>query len=1136
MLDDGSCLGSVTGENATGEVRAEACIWQPNGARVALQPELASHYQRSLPGWQLTEIHDASPDGLTLTGDGLNPSGVREFWILQLSEALPLHLAQPSVWAWQNGEPGSVTGQELKFPSQLIGTEMSMAIQLGNRGDVPLQITGLTFQGDQAAEFKTSFTVPQTIAVGQGVNLWVTFKPQSVGRKTATFSVQSNDPETPAFQINLIGSGPAPHLTLKHIRNSAAHSLETLALKSILGRSIEARLSLTNEGNAAATGITAEILEASVPGLELLTPIPATLGVRAEAFFNVRYTPVAAGTGTAGLRFQYDHPEAPLLTLPITTEAIAEPWQYSVTREGNITVSNDAALPDFGQVTVGALMDQVLTLTNTDSRVLDRVEVRFEGEHAEDFIYSWNGSLSALDMESGATRRLFVMLRPTASGVRNARLVLDAPGRWPAPHVIHLTGVGVAVGELQFASYPAAEINTTTLNEARFRVLGAASVKYRLCQGNTPVTEWRQVNTEATVYLKGEHQGYGFDYSIDLQAGSTVVRGPLFHRAKVKRHLASLTIIPGTSTPIRCDIDASASRLEYQWLKDGVELTDGGSFDNAREQTLVVHVKDEAEKGSYQCRVTLRSPSGVASAVTEGTTLDLVKLPQVVPFSFRPSRVLERPSITFRATDQEFAPTTFTITGLPPGIKQVSKGSDQITGQILPAAASKGPREYVVTVIATNAVGQGSPFQATWLIEPFDTSVAGTYHAFLERNETQDGGRGLGGSLTVTVTRAGQFSGSLLIAGRARGITGQIVSAPPDDLPSSFPYPLPSGMTTEATPPIGLSKQFFLDKNNPAAVGFGIEGNVLAGVLVDYNGRQSMITGMRRLPAPASLLYNHGKKGVQHFALDILPPATPVYFPLPEGNGFFAFTIEASGIVKWTGRLADSTVFTGSSGLSMFVDGDEVGWSAPLHTTLYNRRGSIQGLLAFPEGSTVAGGVLDWNKTELPRDPVDRLYSSIPLTSLIAAGSPYVYDKKIMPLLHGQFDVTSKIPNGTFTLTAGHLAHDEVVIPMRLENSGRITLTTEKGGTIPKFSLSLVPATGLFKATGQYSIEDPNEPSRPKIVRTVTGHALWIPHLLKGVGTFTLLEATNLDIDPPITPRNALIHAGQIFIEGSVPP
>jgi hypothetical protein len=42
-----------------------------------------------MKGWMLTRATGISDDGLTIVGQGLNPQGQLEGWVLQLAEAWP---------------------------------------------------------------------------------------------------------------------------------------------------------------------------------------------------------------------------------------------------------------------------------------------------------------------------------------------------------------------------------------------------------------------------------------------------------------------------------------------------------------------------------------------------------------------------------------------------------------------------------------------------------------------------------------------------------------------------------------------------------------------------------------------------------------------------------------------------------------------------------------------------------------------------------------------------------------------------------------------------------------------------------------------------------------------------------------
>ena len=68
------------------DFRIDATIWDSEHGNRILADVLIGVFGIDLMGWELTHATGISDDGLTIVGNGFNPSGVSEGWIFVVPE------------------------------------------------------------------------------------------------------------------------------------------------------------------------------------------------------------------------------------------------------------------------------------------------------------------------------------------------------------------------------------------------------------------------------------------------------------------------------------------------------------------------------------------------------------------------------------------------------------------------------------------------------------------------------------------------------------------------------------------------------------------------------------------------------------------------------------------------------------------------------------------------------------------------------------------------------------------------------------------------------------------------------------------------------------------------------------------
>ena len=194
------------------------------------------------------------------------------------------------------GPAVSLSTSSLDFGGQALGTTSAPhTLTLGNSGNTPLSITGITVSGDYA---QTNSCV-SPLDVGASCTISVTFTPTAVGGLSGTLSITDDASGSP-HTVALNGIGLGPLVTLSPSSLSFAGQL--------VGTTSPAQvITLSNAGNAP---LTISTITASGDYAQT-ADCGGSIAAEANCTVAVTFTPTAAGIRDGAITISDDAPGSP---------------------------------------------------------------------------------------------------------------------------------------------------------------------------------------------------------------------------------------------------------------------------------------------------------------------------------------------------------------------------------------------------------------------------------------------------------------------------------------------------------------------------------------------------------------------------------------------------------------------------------------------------------------------------------------------------------------------------------------------------------------------------------------------------------------------------------------------------------
>lgn len=119
-------------------------------------------------------------------------------------DAPQIRVEQPAGARLTNG------GSQADFGATLVGDSTDLTFTVLNAGALELVGLGLTLSGADGSQFFVACEPAGSLQPGASTTFTVGFRPASLGTKTATLHVASNDPDHDPFSFALVGTTPGP--------------------------------------------------------------------------------------------------------------------------------------------------------------------------------------------------------------------------------------------------------------------------------------------------------------------------------------------------------------------------------------------------------------------------------------------------------------------------------------------------------------------------------------------------------------------------------------------------------------------------------------------------------------------------------------------------------------------------------------------------------------------------------------------------------------------------------------------------------------------------------------------------------------------------------------------------------------
>ncbi len=333
------------------------------------------------------------------------------------------------------------------FGGQLVGSQSATTtFTVTSNGTAALSVLSVGLSGTNADQFSITNNgcLNAVLAPNATCAIKVAFAPTSVGAKSASLDVGSNDPNHATVSSALAGTGTTS-LTPQAQLTPSSKDFSDVLVGSV---SPTTTFTVTNIGMAALS-----ISDTHLSGLN-----PNQFGIDTNNCFNAVLTP--NGTCTVKVDFAPTSAGAKAATLVVQSNDPVHPSVSSSLSGNGVTPVAGIALTPSGKAFGGQLVGSqsattTFTVTSNGTAALSVLSVGLSGTNADQFSITNNGCLNAV-LAPNATCAIKVAFAPTSVGAKSASLDVGSndPNHATVSSALAGTGTSRAMARSRSSSRP----------------------------------------------------------------------------------------------------------------------------------------------------------------------------------------------------------------------------------------------------------------------------------------------------------------------------------------------------------------------------------------------------------------------------------------------------------------------------------------------------------------------------------------------------------------------------------------------------------------------------------------------------------------------------------------------------------